>query len=346
MFQGIDLYSDTGTRPSAPMKQAMVDAPLGDEQRGEDPTTAKLEERMAAMLGKQTAIFLPSSTMANQIAILLHCQRGDELIAAENSHIFFAEGGAPAIWAGALARPIETQSGIFTGQAVRAKFNVAKSPNYPVSRLVVCENTTNMGGGVAWKLSELKDVWDTCSELDLRTHLDGSRFFNAVASSGESPASLVAGFDSVTICLSKGLGCPAGALLAFESRHWERVRRWKQCMGGSLRQSGMLAAAGLYAMDHNITRIAEDHANARRLAEGLSGLRGIEVEDTTPSSNMVFFRLRSEIQPPAFSALCLSKGFRFSRVGDDRFRAVTHLDVSAAAIDRVISGMKEIAAAL
>lgn len=346
MFQGIDLYSDTGTRPSAAMKQAMVDAPLGDEQRGEDPTTRKLEERMAALLGKQTALFLPSSTMANQIAILLHCQRGDELVAAENSHIFFAEGGAPAIWAGALARPIETQSGIFSGEQVRSKFNAARSPNYPVSRLVVCENTTNMGGGIAWKLAELQSVWDACRELNLRTHLDGSRFFNAAASTGESPARLAAGFDSVTICLSKGLGCPAGALLAFESRHWDTVRRWKQCMGGSLRQSGMFAAAGLYALDHNLAGLADDHANARRLAEGFSGLKGIEVEDTSPSSNMVFFRLRSGMQPAAFSALCESKGFRFSRVGDDRFRAVTHLDVSAAAIDRVISGMKEIAAAL
>lgn len=343
MFEGIDLFSDTVTRPTTAMKTAMVEAPLGDEQKGEDPTTRLLQDRVAKLLGKEAAIFLPSATMANQIAVLLFCERGDELIAAENAHILCAETGAPAVWAGAMARPIETPTGIFSGDDVYRKFNKSRGPLHPISRLVVVENTTNFGGGLPWSLGKLESVWGACRELGLKSHMDGSRFFNAVVALGESPARVASGFDSVTLCLSKGLGCPVGAVLAFESRHWDRVRRWKQCMGGSMRQSGMLAAAGLFALEHHIERLTEDHSNAKKLAEGLAGMDGLAVENTAPPTNMVYFRLTgAKVTPQSWEAECVKRGFRFSQIGENRFRAVTHLDVSEKDIDRVIRGVREI----
>lgn len=343
MFSGIDLSSDTATRPTAAMKKAMMDAEVGDEQQGEDPTTKKLEERFAELLGKEAALFLPSATLANQIALLLHLNRGEELIAAENAHVFFAEGGGPAIFAGALARPMDAPSGVFSGEDVRAKFNTARGPGFPISRLVVIENTTNMGGGIAWRLSELQSVWSACEDLGLKCHLDGSRFFNATTATGQPPAILAQGFNTVTICLSKGLGAGMGAILAMGRDDWDRARRWKQCMGGSLRQSGMFAAAGLYALEHNIERLAEDHANARTLAQGLAGIEGLSVETTEPCTNMVFFRLEAPgLAPAHWQDQCKNKGFRFSRVGPNRFRAVTHLGISSSDINKVIAGAREV----
>ncbi len=346
MFQGIDLYSDTMTRPSEAMKRAMFQAPLGDEQIGEDPTTRELEHRVAALLGKECALFLPSATMANQIALLLHCNRGEELIAAENAHIFFAEAGGPALWAGVLARPIETPTGIFTGAQVRAKASVRLSYNSPITRAVALENTTNWGGGRVWQLSQLQDVWSTCDELNLACHLDGSRLFNAATAAGEKPSAMVAGFDTVTLCFSKGLGCAAGAALAFESRHWDTIRRWKQAMGGSFRQSGILSAGALFGLENNLPRLHEDHAHARKLAEGLEGLEGLTIENPEPDSNMVFYRLtHPRLSVDSWTEQCAQRGFRFSVFGPDRFRAVTHLGVSNKDIETVIRGVREILAA-
>ncbi len=341
MFEGIDLFSDTVTRPTDGMKKAMMAASVGDEQRGEDPTTAELEKRVAKLLGKESALFFPSATMANQVAILTHCGRGNEILAADTAHIFVAEAGGPAALAGAMPRPIPTANGIFTGQDIFDRFSEGVEAHRPETGMVVVENTTNFGGGIAWPLKALEDVWQASRELELKTHLDGSRFFNAMVATDENPAKLVAGFDSVTLCLSKGLGCGAGAVLAFGSRDWRTIRRWKQRLGGSLRQSGMLAAGGLYALEHNLERLKEDHANARRLAEGLSGISAIEVETSEPSTNMVFFRLKGGVSEQ-WNELCHQRGFRFSQVGPNRFRAVTHLHISAQDIDRVVHGIKEI----
>lgn len=344
MFEGIDLYSDTVTRPTPAMKKAMLEASLGDEQRGEDPTTLELEKRVAKLLGMESALFFPSATMANQVAILNHCGRGDEILAADTAHIFVAESGGPAAWAGAMARPIPTRTGIFTGRDLHERFSPGAEAHRPESKLVVVENTTNFGGGIAWPLRALEDVWQASRELGLKTHLDGSRFFNAAAATSESPARLVAGFDTVTLCLSKGLGCAAGALLAFPSRDWRTIRRWKQRLGGSLRQSGMLAAAGLYALEHHLDRLKEDHSNARRLAQGLTGVSGIEVETPEPSTNMVFFRLQSRVTAEQWEDACRARGFRFSHVGPNRYRAVTHLHISSQDIEKVVHGIKEISA--
>ena len=245
MFQGIDLYSDTITRPTRAMRLAMVEAEVGDEQKREDPTTAHLEERMAKLLGHSSSMFFPSATMANEIAIRLHCAPGDELVAADDCHLYFAEAGGPAIHSAVVCKAISTASGIFSGEDVRRQFRWAKGPHYPVTRLVSVENTTNMGGGVAWPKAALDDVVHVARELELKTHMDGSRLFNAAAASGLTPTQIAAGFDTVTVCFSKGLGCPTGAILAFDERHWERVRRLKQLFGGAMRQSGILAAAAL-----------------------------------------------------------------------------------------------------
>ncbi|MGD9722203.1 MAG: low specificity L-threonine aldolase [Pirellulales bacterium] len=343
MFAGIDFYSDTITRPTRAMRQAMAEAEVGDEQKREDPTTLRLEERMATLLGKTGAMFFPSATLANEIAIRLQCSPGDELIAAEDCHLYFAEAGGPAIHSAVICKAIPTASGIFSGDDVRRQYRWPKGPHYPVSRLVSVENTTNMGGGVAWSKAQLQDVVSAAQELRLKLHMDGSRLFNAAVATALSPREIADGFDTVTVCFSKGLGCPTGAILAFDNVQWDTVRRLKQLFGGAMRQSGILAAACLYALDHHVERLAEDHANARRLAELLSTIGALEVESRAPSSNMVFFRWRSTAcGDREFLDRCVAQGVRFSHVGANRFRAVTHMDVSAADVEQAANIVREI----
>ncbi len=345
MFRGLDFFSDTVTRPSEAMRQAMARAEVADEQLGEDPTTNALQDKAAEMLGKTSALFFPTATMANQSALKTHSQPGDELIAAENCHLFDAEAGGPAIHSQLLTRPIRTKTGLFTGQDVRDHYIWSRGPHCTVSKVVSVENTANMGGGIAWTRTQLADVTDTAKELGLKLHLDGARFFNAVVKSGIKPKELAAPFDTVTICLSKGLGCPIGALLVFDKQHYDSVRRLKQLYGGALRQSGILAAAGLYALEHNINRLEEDHKNATQLARAISDLKGFEVENPEPSTNMVFFRWKGpRLTPENFDLACQEKGLRFSHVGPDRFRAVTHLDIKSGDIPKAVGILKEISA--
>ena len=335
MFQGIDLYSDTVTKPTREMRLAMADAEVGDEQKREDPTTLRLEERVAKLLGHSSAMFFPSATMANEIAIRLHCSPGDELIAADDCHLFFAEGGGPAVHSGVLVKPIAAPNGIFSGHDVRRHARWPTGPHYPTSRLVSVENTTNMGGGVAWSKPQLDDVLQAAKSLELKTHLDGSRLFNAAAASGLTPQEIAGSFDTVTVCFSKGLGCPIGAVLAFDQSQWQTVRRLKQLFGGAMRQSGILAAAALYALDHHVDRLALDHKNAQLLAERLATIGAVEVETLPPSSNMVFFRWRSSaMSDKDFLNRTVEHGVRFSHVGPNRIRAVTHLDISRDDIER------------
>lgn len=346
MFQGIDLLSDTATRPAAAMRAAMAQAEVGDEQEGEDPTTRQLEERVAELLGHEAAMFFPSATMANEVALQLHCARGDELIAYEHSHLFFAETGGPAIHAGVMARPISTLTGIFTADDVRRVVRPYAGPHFPVTRLVAVENTTNLGGGVPWRPAQLDEIHAVADELGLKTHCDGARLMNAVVATGATPQRLAARFHSVTLCLSKGLGCPTGALLTFPRSAWERVRRLKQCMGGAMRQSGILAAAGLYALDHHVERLAEDHANARILAQGLAEVSAITVENSAPATNMVYFTVDADHMMGAeFAQRCHARGLRFCDFGPQRFRAVTHLDISRADITRALAIVQEVCAA-
>lgn len=344
MFKGIDLFSDTVTQPTPAMKQAMMAAELGDEQKGEDPTTRQLEERIAELLGHSAAMFFPSATMANEIAVRLLCEPGDELIAADNCHLFLAEAGGPAIHAGVMAKPIATKQGIFSDENLRESYRWSKGPHYPVSKLVSIENTTNMGGGVAWSLRQLEAVLDVSKELKLKTHLDGARFFNAVVKTGLAPRISAERFDTITICFSKGLGCAIGAALLFDKHYYDKVRRLKQLMGGAMRQSGILAAGCLYALDHHIPRLQEDHENAQLLAEKLSaGIPQIKVENNPPSTNMVFFTWHSEkISPAQFLTTCIEKGLRFSQTNSNRFRAVTHLGIERKDIEKAVRIIKQI----
>lgn len=343
MFKGIDFYSDTVTKPTGPMLRSMLEAQVGDEQKREDPTTLALEKKIAEVLGFPDSIFLPSATMANQIAIQLHCERGEELLAAENCHLFFAEAGGPAVHAGVMARPIPTQTGLFSVDQVRKAFRTWKGPHYPPSKLLSIENTTNMGGGLAWEPKELDEVLSCAKDLGMKTHLDGSRLFNAVVKTGLSAKSLASGFDTVTLCLSKGLGCPAGALLAFNAAQYETVRKLKQRMGGSLRQSGILAAAGIYAMENHIHRLKEDQDNASLFAQGLEDIAHLYLEKHPQSTNMVFFRwVSAKLSDSEFLKRCEERGVRFSHVDVNRFRAVVHLNLTRADIEKAVKIVREI----
>ncbi len=344
MFNGIDYYSDTVTRPSRAMRDAMANASVGDEQMGEDPTTLQLETKLAEMLGKGCAMFLPSATMANQIAVRLHCQPGDELIADSDCHLFLAEGGGVAANSGVQARPVVTKNGIFTSDDVLNQYRYSKGPHYPLSRLVSIENTTNMGGGVAWPMETLNAVVKTAHSLELKAHLDGARLFHAVSKLQVKPALITSQFDTVTVCLSKGLGCPVGAVIAYDKDQYPRVRRLKQLMGGAMRQSGMLAAAGLYALENNLQRMHEDHENACLLAFALGeAMPHIEVETSQPSTNMVFFKWKHpKVTDKEFMKEITKHNVRFSLVGKNRFRCVLHLDISKADVEKSVKIIREV----
>lgn len=345
MFSGIDFFSDTMTRPSLSMKQAMMDAALGDEQKGEDPTTRQLEERMAKSLGKSAAMFFPSATMCNQIAVNLHCQPGDEVIGAEASHIFNSEGGGAAFHSRAQARMIPSTDGTFDGDQVKQYARVVTSPHTPKSALVIVENTMNAGGGTVWPVDKLTHVVRIARDLGLKVHLDGARIWNAVVAQKRDMLSIAEGFSSVSVCFSKGLGCPTGAILAFDEQEWVRVRRLKQVFGGAMRQSGILAAACLYALDNHIEQLAIDHENAQRLAAILSGFDALIVETPRPQSNMVYFSIdESRMDGTEFLHLCLGQGLRFSPAGLSRFRAVTHRDVNRDQVEMAASILREILA--
>lgn len=341
----IDLFSDTVTRPTRPMRQAMAEAEVGDEQRGEDPTTRLLEERTAELLGQEAATFLPSATMANQIAIQLFCGPGDEILSAENGHVLNYEAGGAAVHARASVRSIPTWTGIFGLNAVLQRLR-HDTPHAPRPRLVVVENTTNAGGGRPWPVEESDGVLQATQQNGLRAHLDGSRLFNAAVALNLPSRRLGQGFDTVTLCLSKGLGCPVGAVLAHSREQIPAVRRLKQLMGGALRQSGILAAAGLYALDHHVERLADDHRHAQMLFDGLDSIGQLVVERIPLRTNMVYFEVPVRYDPDRFEQELLSAGVRVSRIHQRRFRAVTHLDIDTPAIHQALEIFRSICSRL
>jgi threonine aldolase len=325
----IDLVSDTATRPSASMRKAMADAEVGDEQKGEDPSTNALQERVADLLGKEAAVFLPSGTMCNQIALLVHCRPGDEVIGADVAHIFTSEAGGGSALAGAQTWPLATERGIFTGAAVEAAVRTTDRHS-PRSRLVAIEQTVNRGGGAVWPIAAIEEVAGAARRHSLGVHMDGARILNAVVASGVTGRRMAAPCDSVWLDLSKGLGCPVGGVLAGSRSFIDEAWRWKHRLGGALRQSGMLAAAGLYALDHNVARLAEDHAHARRLAEMLGGIAGIRVVNPEVETNIVFIDCAGSGRKA--HDVVAAVGRHNVRVGASyggMIRAVTHLDVTA-----------------
>ena len=339
----VNLYSDTQTRPSLQMKQAMMVAEVGDEQHGDDPSVHALCDRMAALLGKQAAIFLPSGTMCNQIAILTHCRPGDEVLAHRTSHIIASEGGAPGALAGVMVTGLDGPRGQFDADTLRAAFR-DKSRNAPPQTLVEVEQTTNFGGGAIWPLEQLNAVLDAAREHGLATHMDGARLMNAVVASGIPAHEMAAGCDSVWLDFTKGLGAPLGAVLAGSVPFIDAAWRWKQRLGGSMRQAGICAAACSYALDHNVLRLAEDHANAKTLARGMAQLDGIIVEE--PETNLVFFDTTGTgLTAEALAAKARAEGLMLSAMGKYRGRACTHLDVNQADIEEGIRILREVLAA-
>jgi threonine aldolase len=328
----IDLRSDTVTRPSPGMRDAMASAEVGDAVLGDDPTVLRLQERAAELLGQEAAIYVPSGTMANQIALKVHCDPGDDVLACEGAHLMWYESGAAGAIAGVQIRSIG-RAGRFSGEEVAAHY-VEGQPTIPATRLVCVENTHNRSGGVVWPRAAVDEVVATARRLDMRLHLDGARLLNAATVLGVPAKALSGGFDTVSMCFSKGLGAPVGSVLAGSRALMARALRFRRMFGGSMRQSGIIAAAALYALDHNIERLADDHANARFLAERLAPVPGLIV-DAAPPSNIVMVDLGPAL-PPArdLAGRLAARGVLASVFGPRRLRLVTHLDVDRASCTR------------
>jgi threonine aldolase len=334
----VNLFSDTQTRPTDGMRRAIADAEVGDEQRFADPTTIRLQERVAELLGHEAALFLPSGTMCNQIAIRLHTRPGgDELIAAANSHPVNYEAGGPAFFGGAMVRTIGTPTGIFEPHELEAAIRPAGDRYAPRSRLVSVEQTTNLGGGRVWPLETVRRVIEIARANEMRAHLDGARLMNAVVASGTSAADWAAGFDTAWIDFTKGLGAPVGAVLAASQELIDEAWRYKQMIGGALRQSGIVAAACLYALDHHVDRLADDHANARKLADGLAEL-GFDVRP--PDTNIVIAEVADA---PQLVGELWERGVEVTPMAPTRIRCVTHLDVDSEGIERALAAFREVA---
>jgi threonine aldolase len=338
----IDLYSDTRTKPTPGMRRAIAEADVGDEQAMLDPTVNLLCERVADLLGKEAAVYLPSGTMCNQIAARVHCRQGDEIILAASAHPFHAESGGPAALAGVMMRPLPGARGMFDAGQVRAAINSPAFRHAPRSRLLEVENTTNFGGGAVWPIGQIREVTTAAKEHGLACHMDGARLMNAVVASGTSAADYAAPFDSLWIDFSKGLGAPVGAVLAGSRDFVHEAWRVKQQIGGAMRQAGIIAAACLYALDHHVERLADDHANARHLAEGLAEIPGIELDPTSVETNIVWFDVRAPMSATELSATLEEQGVLIGAYGPTRMRAVTHLDVDRDGIEAALKALTRI----
>ena len=319
----------------------MCEAEVGDEQQREDPTVNLLQDTVAELLGKEAALFLPSGTMCNQVAFSVHCRAGDEILLQELAHPLLYEVGGPAALVGAVLRPLTGPRGFFSATQVREAIRPA-AYYMPRTRAVSVEQTSNVAGGVCWPLEQLTAVCGAAHAGGLVAHMDGARLLNAVVATGTPARTFAAPFDSVWIDLSKGLGAPVGAVLAGSAPFVEEAWRYKQRYGGAMRQAGIIAAAGIYALRHHVARLAEDHERARRLALGLAAVPGIELDPAQVETNIVVFDVsRTGLSGDAFGARTLaSHGVRFSVLGPSRVRAVTHLDVPADGIERALQAAR------
>jgi len=340
----IDLRSDTVTKPSPEMRRAMADAEVGDDVFGEDPTVNKLQETVAGLLGTEAALFVPTGCMANQIALKIHTRPGDEMLVGKNAHNWLFETGAAAAISG--VQPLQIgDDGRFTSDDMREAFK-PDNHHQPPTRLVSVENTHNIGGGRLWEQDAVNGVLGTARELSLATHLDGARLWNAAAGSGKSEAELAAGFDTISVCLSKGLGAPVGSLICGSKAHMHEAHRYRKMLGGGMRQAGILAAAGLYALEHNRARLDDDHANAKLMAGGIDAIEGLSVDVSAVQTNIVMI----DVEPGFAAAEQLVEQARQAdllciAMGSARIRLVTHLDVDNAACERAVSIFAEIAQA-
>jgi threonine aldolase len=336
----VNLRSDTQTRPTEEMRRVMAAAEVGDEQYFLDPTVTELCERVAALLGQEAAVFLPSGTMCNHIGLRLHIRPGgDEIILHRSAHPIMAESGSPAALTGAMVNPLDSDDGTFTADQVRGALRQVGNRYQPVSRLVHVEQTTNLMGGRVWPSERLEAVLGVAAEHGLRTHLDGARLMNAVVASGVSAAGWASLFDTAWIDFTKGLGAPLGACLAGSTELIEEAWRWKQMMGGSMRQAGIVAAGALYALDHNVERLADDHALARTLADRLAEIPGVRLDPDVVETNIVVFGVDDAF---AVSEALGGHDVWIGALDATTLRAVTHLDVDAAGVERALRAMADV----
>ncbi|MET4802698.1 threonine aldolase family protein [Bradyrhizobium sp. LB11.1] len=335
----INLLSDTQTKPTAAMREAMARAEVGDEQVGDDPTVNALCERVSELMGKEAAVYMPSGTMCNVTATLVHCRPGDEILAHESAHIIAREGGAHAAIGGFQVTQLKGADGQFTPETLRKALH-PRTRYQPTQTVVSVEQTANIGGGTIWKKAALDEIVAIARQHGLVTHMDGARLLNATVATGISPRDMTAGWDSAWIDFSKGLGAPIGGVLAGSREFIDAVWQWKQRLGGSMRQAGVCAAACIYALDHHVDRLADDHANARALARGLSQISGVEVQE--PETNLVFFKPDGAgVAGEKMVAALRQRGVTLAMM-DGRIRACTHLDVNASQIEEMIGHVREI----
>ncbi|HIQ22886.1 MAG TPA: low-specificity L-threonine aldolase [Planctomycetes bacterium] len=338
-----DFRSDTVTRPTPAMRAAMAEAEVGDDVFGEDPTVIRLEERAAELLGKEAALYVPSGTMSNLIGVRVHCKPGDEMICEAGSHVYNYEQAGYAQLSGVAARPVEGEHGVLHPEQLAGLIRPADA-HFVRTRLVTLENTHNRGGGRIQPYRTVEAICRWAHQSGLATHLDGARLFNAVVATGIPAAEWAQHFDTVSVCFSKGLGAPVGSALAGSSDLIAEARRHRKVLGGGMRQAGIIAAGALYALEHHIDRLAEDHANARRLADGISQIDQLRLEPEQVDTNLVFFRVDPRWgTAEEFVAALKSKGVLMLATSPVKIRAATHLDVGTADVDQAIAAMKDVA---
>ena len=337
----VDLFSDTVTKPTKEMRRFMCEAEVGDEQKHEDPSVNQLQEMVAELLGKDAALFLPSGTMCNEIALRVHCRPGEEMIAHRSAHPIHFETGGPAALAGVNVQGLDGPRGMYDAATLEAAIR-PENRHMPRSRLVWVEQTSNLGGGSIWPLSQIRAVTDVARRHRLSTHIDGARLMNAVVASRIAARQWADPFDTAWIDFTKGLGAPVGAAIAGSRDFIAEAWRCKQQMGGAMRQAGIIAAGGIYALRHHVERLAEDHANARRLAEGLATLPGVKLDPASVETNLVFFDLTGSVDAATAVARLLTHGVRMGALGPRTIRAVTHLDVTAAGIETTLAAARAV----
>jgi threonine aldolase len=339
----VDLRSDTVTKPSSGMRKAMAEAEVGDDVYHEDPSVNRLEEMVAALYGKEAALYVASGTMANQIAIRAQTHHGDEIVMERTSHPFNSEAGALAALAGVQVNLIDGKRGLMEVEQIKA---VVRTPNvhHAPTALICLENTHNRGGGSVWPLDNIRAIREFANSVEVPMHLDGARLMNACVATGLTPKDYARYFDSCTLCLSKGLGAPVGSLVIGSKDFITRAHRFRKQFGGGMRQAGILAAAGIYALEHNVERLAEDHLNAKRLAKGIAEIDGLDIDVNAVETNILFFHVRKPgLTVPMLLDRMKAEGVFMGGTGPNTIRAVSHLDVSKDGIDRAIEVLRKLA---
>ena len=342
MKEFIDLRSDTVTKPTPAMRKVMAEAEVGDDVFGEDPTVNILQEKVAKLLGKEAALFVPSGTMANQLSIKSHTQPGDEVIIESSSHPYNFEGGAGAAISGIQFRCLQGVRGTLEPSQIEEAIRPADH-HFPVTRLVCLENTHNRGGGSILPLEKMAEIYRLVKSKELLVHLDGARLWNACVATGIKPYEYAQWADSVSVCLSKGLGAPVGSLVAGSKPFIDRVHRFRKMLGGGMRQAGIIAAAGIYALDHHLERLQEDHQNAKRLAVGLKEFKGVSIDPRHVETNIVIFDLAGTAIRSAQLAEAMKKeGVLIHAISKTQIRLVTHLDVTDKDIEKTLKAFEKI----